>query len=70
MLAGGAQRGRQATPYELAIAPRFQAPFINADLIQRQKSRNDPMAAAYTSAGIAEKRRQVALKQGLSFVSN
>ncbi len=68
LLAGPNGAGK-STLYELAIAPRIQAPFINADLIQREELRDASMSAAYTAAGIAENRRRLALKQGLSFVS-
>ncbi len=68
LLAGPNGAGK-STLYELAIAPRIQAPFINADLIQRDELRDASMSAAYTAAGIAENRRRLALKQGLSFVS-
>ncbi|MEB0056666.1 zeta toxin family protein [Variovorax sp. RTB1] len=68
LLAGPNGAGK-STLYELAIAPRIQAPFINADLIQREELRDASMSAAYTAASIAENRRRLALKQGLSFVS-
>jgi len=69
ILLAGPNGAGKSTLYELAIAPRLQAPFINADLIQRHELRDASMAAAYTAAGMAENRRQLALKQGLSFVS-
>ncbi|MDB5826227.1 MAG: zeta toxin [Variovorax sp.] len=69
ILLTGPNGAGKSTLYELVIAPRIQAPFINADLIQREELRDASMAAAYTAAGIAENRRRLALKQGLSFVS-
>ena len=69
ILLAGPNGAGKSTLYELAIAPRLRAPFINADLIQRHELRDASMAAAYTAASTAENRRQLALKQGLSFVS-
>jgi len=59
----------KSTFYENVIAPRVKAPFINADIIQRDELKDASMQAAYKAATIAEARRQQALKTGTSFVT-
>jgi predicted ABC-type ATPase len=68
MLAGPNGAGK-STLYDLVIAPRIRAPFINADLIQRDELGDRSMQAAYRAAEIAEGRRRQALRQRTSFVS-
>lgn len=68
MLAGPNGAGK-STLYELVIRPRVAAPFINADLIQREELKTASMQAAYEAARIAEQRRQAHLARGLDFVS-
>lgn len=69
ILLAGPNGAGKSTLYEILLAPRIEAPFINADLIQREELRDPAMAAAYQAAEIAENRRQQALRQGISFVS-
>lgn len=69
ILLAGPNGAGKSTLYEIAIGPRIKAPFINADLIQRQELRDPSMAAAYRAADIAEGRRQQALQRRISFVS-
>ncbi|MDM0057604.1 zeta toxin family protein [Variovorax fucosicus] len=69
ILLAGPNGAGKSTLYEIVIAPRIKAPFINADLIQREELRDPSMAAAYKAAGIAENRRQQALRQRIGFVS-
>ena len=66
MLAGPNGAGK-STLYETVIRPRLTAPFINADLIQRDELRDLSMAAAYQAAHIAERRRRDLLQQRRSF---
>ena len=68
MIAGPNGAGK-STLYELRIKTGTKAPFINADIIQREELRDKTMEAAYKAAEIAETRRQEHLKQGKSFVS-
>lgn len=59
----------KSTLYETRIAPSFSAPFINADIIQRDELGEDDMNAAYEAAQIAADRRTEHLKQRKSFVT-
>jgi len=59
----------KSTFYKNVIAPRIKAPFINADIIQRNELKDPSMEAAYQAATIAEARRQRALRTGTSFVT-
>lgn len=68
MLAGPNGAGK-STLYDLVVAPRLRAPFINADLIQRDELGDRSMRAAYRAAEIAEARRRQALRRRTSFVS-
>jgi len=68
MLAGPNGAGK-STLYETVIGPRLTAPFINADLIQRNELRDASMTAAYRAAAIAERRRRELLQRRRSFVS-
>ena len=69
VLLAGPNGAGKSTLYDIVVAPRIAAPFINADLIQREELRDPSMAAAYKAAAIAENRRQQALKRRISFVS-
>jgi predicted ABC-type ATPase len=68
MLVGPNGAGK-STLYETAIRPYVLAPFINADLIQRDELRDLPMQAAYKAAEVAQQRRRDCLAAGISFVS-
>lgn len=68
MLAGPNGAGK-STLYETVIRPRISAPFINADLIQKNELRDPSMNASYEAAKIAEQRRQTHLENQTSFVS-
>lgn len=68
MIAGPNGAGK-STLYETRIKPGTLAPFINADVIQRDELRNPSMEASYTAAEMAETRRREYLQQGKSFVS-
>ena len=59
----------KSTLYENVIAPRVKAPFINADIIQRDELKDASMHAAYKAAAIADARRWQALRTGTSFVT-
>lgn len=68
MLAGPNGAGK-STLYELTLRPRIAAPFIKADLIQRDELKDRSMVASYRAAEIAEERRQACLFEGCDFVS-
>ncbi len=68
MLAGPNGAGK-STIYEHIVRHKFNAPFINADHIQKQELDDQSMQGAYQAAKIAEQRRQFHLKNNLSFVS-
>lgn len=68
MLAGPNGAGK-STLYETVIKPRIDAPFINADIIQRDELKDPSMGASYKAAEIAEARRRDCLAQGSDFVS-
>jgi len=59
----------KSTYYRTRIAPRLQAPFINADEIQAQELPGSDVQAAYEAARLATARRTELLEQGLSFVT-
>jgi len=66
MLAGPNGAGK-STLYETKIKPHVAAPFINADIIQRDELKNPDLSASYEAAQIAEQRRQQHLQEGKSF---
>ena len=68
MLAGPNGAGK-STIYEHIVRPKFNAPFINADIIQKEALSDQSVEAAYQAAKIAEERRQYFLKYKLSFAS-
>lgn len=68
MLAGPNGAGK-STLYENVIKPIIKAPFINADLIQKNEIKDQSMNGAYKAAQIAEERRQEHLTNKTSFVS-
>src|SRR5688572_4179953 len=68
MLAGPNGAGK-STLYETVINPRIDAPFINADIIQRDELKDPSMAASYKAAEIAESRRRDCLAKRCDFVS-
>ena len=68
MLAGPNGAGK-STLYEQVIKQKFNAPFINADKIQKEELSDQSMQGAYQAAKIAEQRRQEYLKNQQSFVS-
>ena len=68
VLAGPNGSGK-STLYETRIAPAFSAPFINADIIQREELDDSDMNAAYKAAQIATERRDSLLAELRSFVT-
>lgn len=68
MLAGPNGAGK-STVYEHVVRFKFNAPFINADKIQKEELSDQSMQGAYQAAKVAEKRRQEYLNSKISFVS-
>ena len=68
MIAGPNGAGK-TTLYRTRIQPHTSAPFINADIIQRDELHDPSMAASYKAAELAEIRRRDHLARGKSFVS-
>ena len=68
MLAGPNGAGK-STIYEYIVKHQFNAPFINADKIQKEELSDQTMQGAYQAAKIAEQRRQQHLLNKQSFVS-
>lgn len=58
----------KSTFYDTALAGRVAAPFINADIIQREELGDPSMKAAYRAAEIAGERRREYIEAGQSFV--
>ena len=67
ILAGPNGAGK-STFYETVLQRRVAAPFINADMIQREELEDASMKASYEAARIAEERRQEHVRRGSSFV--
>ena len=53
----GPNGGGKSTLYKTRIAPSLSAPFVNADVIQRDELKDGDMNAAYKAAQIATERR-------------
>ena len=68
ILAGPNGSGK-STLYATRIAPTFSAPFINADIIQRDELGESDMNAAYKAAQIASDRRDTLLAERRSFAT-
>ena len=55
-LIAGANGAGISAFYEAVLKPRVQAPFINADIIQRDELKDASVEAAYEAANIASAR--------------
>jgi predicted ABC-type ATPase len=58
----------KSTFHDTVLAGRIAAPFVNADLIQRDELGDLSPKASYKAAEIADERRREFLKEGRSFV--
>lgn len=67
-LIAGPNGAGKSTFYDTVLAGRVAAPFINADIIQRDELRDPLPQAAYQAATIAEERRRTFMSEGRSFV--
>ncbi len=59
----------KTTFYEEILRPATGLPFINADVIARDRWPEDASAHAYEAAGIAAEQRQARIEEGRSFVA-
>lgn len=69
ILLAGPNGAGKSTLYQTRVAPSFAAPFINADLIQRDELRDASMQASYRAAEIAAERRANLLEARKSFAT-
>lgn len=69
ILLAGPNGAGKSTLYETRVAPSFAAPFINADVIQRDELKDASAGASYKAAGIAAARRSTMLAEGKSFAT-
>jgi predicted ABC-type ATPase len=67
-LIAGPNGAGKSTFYDTVLAPRIAAPFINADIIQRDELEDPSPEASYRAAEIAEGRRRDHMAAGQSFV--
>lgn len=67
-LIAGPNGAGKTTFYETVLAGRVAAPFVNADLIQRDELGKPSPEAAYEAAALAEERRRAFMAEGRSFV--
>ena len=67
-LIAGPNGAGKSTFYDTVLAPRIAAPFINADIIQRDELKDSSPKASYRAAEIAEDRRRDHMAAGQSFV--
>ena len=68
-LIAGPNGAGKSTFHETVLAPRVAAPFVNADVIQRDRLRDPTPTAAYEAARIAAETRDAYLAEGRSFVT-
>lgn len=69
ILLAGPNGAGKSTLYETRVAPILAAPFINADIIQRDELGDASPGAAYKAAEIADARRSGMLAEGKSFAT-
>jgi predicted ABC-type ATPase len=68
-LIAGPNGAGKSTFYEQVLKPKVQAPFINADIIQKTELSDQSMAGAYAAAKLAAQRRAEYLALQHSFVT-
>ncbi len=67
-LIAGPNGAGKSTFHDTVLAPRVAAPFINADILQRDELRDPSPTASYRAAKIAERRRRECMSERRSFV--
>ena len=68
-LIAGPNGAGKSTLYEQVLKPKVQAPFINADLIQKTELSDQSVAGSYAAAKLAAQRRAEYIAQKCSFVT-
>lgn len=68
-LIAGPNGAGKSTFYETVVKPRFKAPFINADIIQRDELQDPDLMASYRAGKIAAERHGECIGAGKSFVT-
>ncbi|TMM48412.1 AAA family ATPase [Qipengyuania marisflavi] len=68
-LIAGPNGAGKSTFYDTVLASRIAAPFVNADLIQRDELCDPSPEASYKAASMAEERRREFLAERRSFVT-
>lgn len=68
-LIAGPNGAGKTTFYETVLRPRLAAPFVNADIIQRDELKKLSVKAAYEAAEIAAQRRGALIAERCSFVT-
>jgi predicted ABC-type ATPase len=66
-LIAGPNGAGKTTFYEEILGPATWLPFINADMIARERWPEDPVTHAYEAAAEAAALRQAAIEEGRSF---
>jgi predicted ABC-type ATPase len=69
VLLAGPNGAGKSTLFKQRVAPTLKAPFINADVIQRDELKDVRVEAAYDAARIASERRDDHLTRGVSFAT-
>lgn len=69
VLVAGPNGAGKSTLYHQRIKPKFAAPFINADIIQRDELQEASPEAAYRAAKLASERRADLIAQRSSFAT-
>lgn len=67
-LIAGPNGAGKSTFYDTVLAPRIAAPFVNADIIQRDELSDPAPTASYRAAQIAAQRRRAYIEEGRTFV--
>ncbi|WP_298918358.1 zeta toxin family protein [uncultured Algimonas sp.] len=68
-LIAGPNGAGKSTLYKTRIAPRTNAPFLNADVLQRAELKDQTVQGAYKAAQIVRERQYEHLRDGKSFVT-
>ena len=68
-LIAGPNGAGKTTFYETVLKGRVAAPFINADIIQRDELKDRSMEASYTASALAAERRDSHIANGESFIT-
>ncbi|MEL6243880.1 MAG: AAA family ATPase [Pseudomonadota bacterium] len=68
-LIAGPNGAGKTTFYETALKGKVAAPFVNADIMQRDELKDASMEASYTASALAADRRDAHISAGEGFVT-